>query len=305
MDIARYIGLYLIKNNFCYVHGLGNLELKKQPATYDGKLLLPASYRVDVTTGGSIDDNLANFIATNEQVSISKAANALRDFSEQAKKDLEAGKDVLLPAVGKFVQENGRVVFITNDNFSYKPGGMPTIRNNKQIEEQVAKQVPIPAAIPIPPPEPKKRVNWTMIILVIVLLVILGGGGFGYYYYKSSKNKGPLPPEKPVDSTILNGSMRVTADSIRKADSLRAMATAAADTMPSARKVVIGLYPDLNGADRYVRQLKGKGVSAEVYVKDTADYLVLLSVTCRNADTLNLFDSLKHVYNYPDVKSFK
>src|SRR4051794_6193053 len=100
MDIARYIGLFLLKNQFCYVHGLGNMELKKVPATNDGKSLQAASYEIVVTPGGSIDDNLANFIATNEQISISKAANTLREYSIQARKDMSEGKEVPIPGLG-------------------------------------------------------------------------------------------------------------------------------------------------------------------------------------------------------------
>ena len=128
MDIAKYIGLYLLKNHFCYVHGIGNIELIKRPATYDGKALQAPSYEVAVTPGGSIDDNLANFIATNEQISISKAANALRDFSGQARTNMAAGKEVEIPNIGKLVEQGGKVKFITDDKFHFTPAGIPTIK---------------------------------------------------------------------------------------------------------------------------------------------------------------------------------
>src|ERR1700744_6690000 len=99
MDLAKYIGVFLMKNRFCYIHGLGNLEVKKKPANYDGKMLQAAPYEVIITPAGSIDDTLANFIATNEQISISKAANELRDFSTKAKADLEAGKELSRPFI--------------------------------------------------------------------------------------------------------------------------------------------------------------------------------------------------------------
>src|ERR1700761_3899449 len=117
MDIAKYVGLFLLKNHFCYVHGLGNMELRKRTANYDGTALQAPSYDVVVTPGGSIDDNLANFIATIEQVSISKAANELREFSAQTKKDIADGKEVAIPGIGKFVEEKGKVKFITDANF--------------------------------------------------------------------------------------------------------------------------------------------------------------------------------------------
>ena len=303
MDIAKYIGLFLLKNHFCYVHGLGNLELKKQPANFDGKLLLAPSYKVIVTSGGSIDDNLANFIASNEQVSISKASNELRDFSVQARKDMELGKSVALPGIGKFVEENGKVKFINDESFSFSPAGLPTIRNSKQLEEQINKPVPIQAPIPIPQPQKSKSINWTMIILIIVLLVILGGGGFGYYYYTTTKSRKPLPPEVPYKDTAMLALENLRRDSLRVADSIRLAGIS--DTMVINFKVIIASFPDLPEADKYVKKFKLKGGNAEVYVKDTANYLVLEQVACRSKDTTSLFDSFKKVYNYQDVKAFK
>src|SRR5438094_932824 len=98
MDIARYIGLFLLKNKFAYVHGLGNLELTRMAASHDGQMLNAPQYDVRLTKGGSIDDTLANYIATHEATSISKAANALRDFSIAARADLAAGKEVVIPS---------------------------------------------------------------------------------------------------------------------------------------------------------------------------------------------------------------
>ena len=132
MDIAKYIGLFLLKNHYCYIHGLGNMELVKRPATHDGKALQPPSYEVQVTPGGSIDDNLANFIATNEQISISKAANTLREYSIQARKDMAEGKEVPIPHIGHFIEGGGRVKFVTDANFRYTPAGIPTIKNSKK-----------------------------------------------------------------------------------------------------------------------------------------------------------------------------
>src|ERR1044072_3745785 len=109
MDIAKYIGLFLLKNNFVYLHGLGNLELKKKPAAYDGEALRAPEYDVVRPPGGSIDDTLANYIATHEQTSISKAANALRDFTTATRAELAAGKAVEVRGGGKVVDNKGAV----------------------------------------------------------------------------------------------------------------------------------------------------------------------------------------------------
>lgn len=147
MDIAKYIGLFLLKNNFCYIHGLGNLELKRKSAVYDGQALQAPSYDVQLTPGGSIDDNLANFIATAEQISISKAANALRDFSTQAKADLHEGKEVIIPSLGKFVldEEENVVTFITETGITHVPPSIQATKLSKPAAgEQQLTSTPMP-----------------------------------------------------------------------------------------------------------------------------------------------------------------
>src|SRR5690606_4551128 len=111
-NVARYIGLFLLKNEQCYVHGLGTLQLLRKASSYDGQSLQPYWYEVTISAGGNVDESLANFIANNEQISISKASNSLSEFSTDTQTRLKAGEDVELPQLGKFTWEDGRVAFI-------------------------------------------------------------------------------------------------------------------------------------------------------------------------------------------------
>ncbi len=304
MDIAKYIGQFLLKNHFCYIHGLGNMELHKLPATHDGKALLAPSYSVAVTPGGSIDDNLANFIATNELISISKAANALRDYSIQARKDMALGKEVPIPNIGKFVEENGKVTFITDANFRFTPAGIPTIKNSKQLEEQNSKPAHKPS---YPPPHKADSINWSMVILVAVLLLILGGGGYGIWYYTiGSSNKSiktplpviirdttPAPPPAP-DTTHL------------QPDSLSMPLTMPVDSMQlGTYKMSVKSYHSKNQADKRVKTMEINGVHAETLQLDSLNYLVLASVSCRAMDTTHCKDSLARLYGFKNVQIFK
>lgn len=137
MDVAKYIGLFLLKNNFVYIHGLGNLELRKRPGSYDGDNLQAPSYEVVMTPMGSIDDNLANFIATNEQISISKASNSLREFSQQSRADLQAGKPVIIPSIGSFVEDRGKITFIIDPTFQYAPPSLPSMRVARRQDDTI------------------------------------------------------------------------------------------------------------------------------------------------------------------------
>ena len=300
MEIAKYIGLFLLKNHFCYVHGLGNMELNKRPSIHDGKSLQPPSYEVVVTPGGSIDDNLANFIATNEQISISKAANTLREYSIQARKDMALGIEVPIPNIGRFVEQNGSVKFITDDKFSFTPAGIPTIRNSKQLDEQNAKFAHKPS---YPPPHKADSVNWSMVILVSVLLIIVGGGIYGIYYYSNQNKKNNIPvadtvarvqPPAPIDTTHV------------QKDTIAVVAPPVVDTLQvNTYKMVIGDYHTKAKADKRQSNLQLNGNHVEVVQKDSTDFLVILTINCRIVDTTHVKDSLKVWYGYKNVMTYK
>ena len=302
MDIAKYIGLFLLKNHFCYVHGLGNMELNKRPAIHDGKSLQAPSYEVVVTPGGSIDDNLANFIATNEQISISKAANALREYSIQARKDMAMGNEVPIPGIGKFVEQNSKVKFITDEKFSFTPAGIPTIRNSKQLDEQNAKLAHKPA---YPPPHKADSVNWSMVILVCVLLIIIGGGVYGIYYYSTqNKTTSNVPPG---DTLIAQARPPALADTtVLKKDTMVVTASPVVDTIAvNSYKMIIGDYPTKSKAERRQHNLQLNGNHVEVLPGDSVNYFVITTISCRTVDTTHVIDSLKALFGYKNVMTYK
>ncbi len=300
MDIAKYIGLFLLKNNFCYIHGLGNMELKKRPATYDDKTLQSPSYEIVVTPGGSIDDNLANFIATNEQISISKAANALRDYSIQARKDMGEGKEVAIPNLGKFVEQNGKVKFITDDNFRHTPAGIPTIRNSKQLEEQNSKPAHKPS---YPPPSKADSINWSMVILVVILLLIIGGGIYGVWYYTQGKSNSPAPP--PQDTMVAVPPPVVQDTATHFADSTLTAMPAEDSLRIQPYQMVIGAYPSRDRAEKRLRNLKVNGNFVDLIQRDSTTFFIVTTVACKPTDTLHVQDSLMRLFGYNNVTILK
>lgn len=301
MDIAKYIGQFILKNNFCYIHGLGNLELVKRPAKHDGKMLEGPSYEVILTSGGSIDDSFANFIATNEQISISKAANALRDFSMQSRKDLAAGKEVPIDGLGTFKEDNGRVRFITNTNFSFTPAGIPVLKNSRQLEDQ---KNAVPHEPSYPPPTSANSVNWSMVIIAVVLIVILGAGGYGFYYYKSQQKENNVPVALPQKDTVIPPPAPPVAVDTTHKDST-AMAAAIDSNAVSTYQLVIGEYTARDKAEKRLRQLKIIGYKVDLITKDSVNYKILETVTGRTIDSLQMIDSLQRMFGYKGVVIYK
>ncbi len=303
MDIAKYIGLFLLKNHFCYVHGIGNLELVKRPAIHDGKVLQAPNYEVIVTPGGSIDDNLANFIATNEQISISKAANALRDFSILARKEMAAGAEVPISNIGKLVEVSGKIKFITDDNFRFTPAGIPTIKNSKQLDEQNARLAHKPA---YPPPAKADSVNWSMVVLVIVLLIIISGGIYGIWYY-TNQNKTISPPPPAKDTVIQNPIPLVPPlDTVHKDTATSFPPAVTQDSLQvNNYKMVIGEYATLDKATKREYKLTHGGNKVEIITKDSTHYYIVGAVTCSAADTTHIKDSLARMFGYKGVSIYR
>ncbi len=302
MDIAKYIGQFILKNNFCYIHGLGNMELVKRPAVHDGKSLLGPTYEVIVTAGGSIDDSFANFIATNEQISISKAANALRDFSMQSRKDMQAGKEVAIPGIGKFTEEGGKVKFHTDASFKFTPAGMPTLKNSKQLEQQKVTPVHKPS---FPPPAPANSVNWSMVIIAGILVVILAAGGYGFYYYKSQQSVVTAPVQLPPKDTVIAPPTVVAPDTTRK-DTVMAAPAAVVDTNAiNPYKMIVGDFHEKGKADKRFRQLKIIGYKVEMVTKDSVNFQVIADVSCRVVDTTHFKDSLSRIFGYKNIMIVK
>lgn len=295
MDIANYIGLFLLKNHFCYIHGLGNLELKKKSAVYEEGMLQSSSYEIVLTPAGSIDDNLANFIATNEQISISKASNALRDFSTQAKADLQNGKEVVIPHIGKFVEDNGKIHFITDPKLQYTPSGIPTIKNSKQLEERQNPTTKSYTNDYNTEPSSGTTVNWGRIGVAVGILVIIAGAVIGIMYYLNHANNNNDNVQAPVTTTP------AAAVQPPQTDTPKAVAPPPSAANPDSLQnydVIVNVYDNRKRAEgrvHFMTQTLGK--KANLVAKDSSTYLITMPVYCKPVDTTMVIDSLAKLYS--------
>jgi hypothetical protein len=301
MDVAKYIGLFLLKNNFVYIHGLGNLELKKKPASYTGQVLQAPEYEVVMTQTGSIDDNLANFIATNEQISISKASNALRDFSIKARNEMQAGGEVVIPSIGKFTEDRGKIAFVTDPHFQHLPPSIPSVRVAKRHDDtSYTTNADIPAVKPryIDPDteEEETSISWVKIAAWAAGLIVLSALIYFLVKYLNGPDNTNEPAliETPVEDTVTQA---IPATDDGMVDSTGA-------TMPDQNglisfDVVLHTYTDLSKATARVSKLKTFGNDVQlVSEEDSSLHYVLMPVkNVSPADTAKLLDSLGRVFN--------
>ena len=309
MDVVKYIGTFLLKNQFCYIHGLGNLELRRKAATVDGDALQGPQYTVALTSGGSIDDNLAAFIANGEQTSISKAANALRDFATDARARLQSGEEVPVPGVGRFTRQGGSIGFIADESLSYQPPSVPVLKNAKRLEEEPTfKTVSSGPAATVASSASRSGVEharpsiaWGKIILVsLLVLAVIAGVVFGLRYLNAPDGTSEPAPARS-EATLPSEPLPVAADTTVQmaADTGANLATPApvAET-GGAYRVALNTYPTRAQADRRVRFLSttALGNAAEVVTRDSSTYQVVIPYSASLIDSTRVLDSLRRTY---------
>lgn len=339
MDIAKYIGLYLLKNQTCYVHGLGNIEIRRKPASYDGRNLVPGVSEVVVVPANTVDDSLSNFIATNEQISISKASNALKDYATNAMADVQAGREVLIPAIGSFFQVNDKLQFATAPQLLLTPPPIPTEKNlprrntgaatstqapslGYQQEQQAPAYMAPPVATmqvpaqPYPQMEEEKKggLNWGRIILfVLILLALIGGIAYVAKNILKIGGGAPAPVQQqqpmtvPAPADTIGASQRAT-DTTQLIDTAETMVVD--ETVPAQQpvvnkgpmlnfKVIINTYEERQRAEKRLSRLRSYGHRVELVSEDSSTYYILLPVSIQRADSSRAMDSLRRTYN-PD-----
>lgn len=309
MDIAKYVGLFLLKNEYCFLPGIGSLQVEKTPSVYDKetqKMTAPA-YEVKYRqAGGSIDDSFANFIANNERISIAHAANHLKDFCARVRIDLREGREVEIPGIGKFSGgANEAIHFATDPHLQIEGKAIPFFRNSPAVtqkKEEALSNIIERTTIREPKADEEieykaPSVNWGKIItLIVILLVLVGGGIFVFWYMNKDKVPAvqPVPTEQQAAETAAPATEEPVADNAPAAAPAPAVANADGTV---TYKVAIQQYNTRDKAESRVAKLRSYGNSTvELYAKDSADYYVVVAVTSA-ADTARIVDSLKRQFN--------
>jgi hypothetical protein len=277
MDIASYIGQFLLRNKYCYLHGIGSLKLNKLPKSDAGSY----AYHVQLLPGGSIDDLFANFVATSEQVSISKAANAIREYNSEIRSLLDAQQKVIIPTIGYLVKVDNHYTFVTDDNFSYQPSVNPALKfvNAKPIKEVTTSDEVIEET-------PQKAiVNWSKIILFIALLIVVGIAI--YFIATQSKNISSTQDEPKANTT-----MEIVAPALDTA-------VLQPDTLitNTEYKFLIKTYSTLGAAVKRYQQLLSYGNKVGLQTSDSISYQLYISMPASALDTTQAKDSLRVIFN--------
>ena len=312
MEIAKYIGLFLLKNEYCYLPGIGGLKIVRTSAAYSGQQdeVEAPKYKIIFNKGiGAIDDSFANFIATNERISISLASNKFKEYYTQAKEDLKEGKEVVIPGIGKFYKEkNDEIAFETDPQLEIHGKSIPLFKISPTAEKHHEKTISeiIDNTNIIEPKGDEEivikapQVNWGKLILLgVVILAVLGAIGYFIFGQLNStpiqENNGSTEPTPfveempssdepmPQDTVVLNEENTNNPSSVASSNS-------------STISIVINSYPTEDQANTRVQRLNSYGHgNVSMLKKDDQTYLVIKSYPA-GIDTSEIVDSLKRFF---------
>lgn len=308
MDIAKYVGLFLLKNEYCFMPGIGSLEIEKRPAIYDKesqKMSAPVFEVKYRQAAGSIDDSFANFIANNERISIAHASNHLKDFCARTKIELREGAEVVIPGIGKFSGgANDAIHFVTDAHLHIEGKAIPFFKNSIAVTERKEEALSnIIERTTIREPKADEEieykapsVNWGKIILMIALVVILVGGGIFLFWYMG-RDKQPAPPQQATPEQATQQTPPVTTAPVSQQDTAATTPAVTAPAGTTAYKVALQQYATRAQAESRVAKLKSYGNAVELYAKDSSTYYVVMQINAGAADTTRAVDSLRRMFN--------
>jgi hypothetical protein len=295
------VGLYLLKNKYCCLQGLGNVEIKRTVSQHDGKELKSGTYYATLNPLGSIDDAFPNFVANNEQVSIAKASNEISAFIQESKAKMASGSSVVIPSVGQYVMKEHELHFELDTAFALPnhpllfPMAIPA---KPSAEEQKAKDE---SSFETSINENKHRtVNWNIVAFWgIIILIGAGIMAWGIRYFMNQQKASPTMVEQVENPSAPQTEVNVSNTSaLQSTDSTVAAGNLSVNTSDTPSfKFIIKAYKTLAKAEKKQKQLFSYGYNVAVVNKDSSTFYVVNTIKLMPADTAKMKDSLSRMLN--------
>jgi hypothetical protein len=325
MDLNKYIALYLVKNKYCSLPGLGTLQLNKEAAAKKGASIEPPVYNITFKNVGSIDDQLPHFIGLKENISTNNASNALSVFAKEVKEEIAEGRPFVIDGLGRFISNNGKLDFQQQSDLDLGEfiQQLPAPPTPTVIATQNSTLNSANDTLKVNQQNnPKQSVSIGKILLPIGLIAALAVGGYYAYNYMNSK-----PVEAITDAASTTASVTDTATNTAPVDTntvaIAANDTNATSTAPNAvadtnkpapvaapvangpaMKVVIQTYKTEAEANKRVASLVKLSKAASMLKADSATYHVVISLPSTSNTPEKVVDSLRRFYN-PGGKVFE
>lgn len=315
MDIGKYVGLFLLKNEYCYLPGFGSLQVIKRSASFNKETLQTESsgYEVVFVKGaGSLDDSFANFIANIERISIAHASNHIREYCSYIKEEFNKGNEIIIPGIGKFISKVGGedVYFETDPELRIQEKQIPFFKISSEVQEKKKEETLSNIIEKTTFREPKSdeeivikpaQVNWGKLGIIIgIIVLILAIVAFVIVNMDKGADK-PLPEAPQTTPEVIEQPV-VPVDTTPSSDSLnRDTSTVAA--VPAAAgeiRIIVNSYSNKERADSRREKLLSynyNNIEVVEHGTDSLKYHVILKAAVSPDNVQRTLDSVKKMLN--------
>lgn len=329
MDIPKYIGLFLVKNKYVSLTGLGTLELAKRSAIGTADGLEAPKYDIKFKNLSSIDDQFPNFIGVQENISSNNATNAISRFSKEVKATIANGQPYVLDGIGRFVGQGDKIGFQPVSEFDagefmiMPPIATPAFEsdNTRNANDKPVNEV---GSYGYTAAEPKSFSIGKIVVPILALVALAALIYFGYNFMQGKKEKAdsdivaadtvnnataPIAADttSTIDTTVqANGAV---IDTVKTAgsvpptpnDSTKKAVADTAKTAPAfvgpAMNIVTRTYSNQASADVYAKKLKGYGRNTSVKMLDSTNYQVIISLDKTDKPAADVINEIRANYN--------
>jgi nucleoid DNA-binding protein len=319
IQIENYISSFLLKNKYCAISGLGTLELKRDAAQIrnDEGAVYPPNYKINFSPIGVIDDGFATFIANHENVSISKASNDIKTFSQDVKRELRKTGRYELDGVGHFTMKTDQIEFFQDDTLDLEQDPIKIYQEPRSGETEDSTLANAKSFKDLDYTHSEKGMGrpkmGTLLKYLLSLLLLIGmaaGAYFAYKYYASNKRSAERNNQTAnvqdyesgeSDDTTYNENEALTDGEANEASSDGggedvASATPAPRAAAGEFNVAVISYDNKVSAKVKADKLVTYGNKASTIQKGDRHYVVITAAHSSN-DTTILKDSLRRFFN--------
>lgn len=314
IHIEDYISGFLLKNKYCAISGLGTLELNREPSSMrsDDSGLAPPNYNISFAPIGVIDDAFATYIANHENVSISKASNDIKTFSQDVKATLHKTGRYDVNGVGYFTFKNESMQFYQDETLDLERDPIQ-LYSAEQDDEQGETLADAQSFKDLNYTHAEKGMSKpkmaTLLKYLLGMLLLIGlaaAGYFGYRYYESNKKAQVHNEEEALgveNFEDVDGADTVSADGkeenerVTEADSVGANVAVAAPVAEAGEyKIAVKAFDTQAEAQAQSDKFNSWHKKTAVLQQGNLHYLVVYASTL-SGDTVKLKDSLRAYYN--------
>ncbi len=312
IQIENYLSSFLLKNKYCAISGLGTLTLVRNAAIVrpeEGDVY-PPDYEISFKPIGVIDDGFATFIANHENVSISKASNDIKTFSQDVKHELRKRGRYDLDGVGYFTYKNDNIQFYQDDTLNLEQEPIKIYQERSAEDEETLADAKSFKDLNYTHSEkgmgrPK---TGTLIKYLLALLLLIGLAAAAYFAYNYFKDRRAADTAQDgvanieeyetgeSDDTTFNGNEALEVTEGTEDNGETSTSTTVARAGAGEYNIAVLSYDNKVSATVKAEKLSTYGNKASVMQKGDRHYVVITAAHPTN-DTTVIKDSLRKFFN--------